>query len=78
MQKILKKILEKRKKTEKSDFLVMKGLNPGKECINMELTNEKLIETLVLISLMAEALAQKIMVMDEVIKKEAKKHGHTL
>lgn len=44
----------------------------------MELTNEKLIETLVLISLLAEALAQKIMVMDEVIKKEAKKHGYTI
>lgn len=44
----------------------------------MVLTNENLIETLVLISLMAEALAQKIMITDELIKKEAKKHGHTL
>lgn len=44
----------------------------------MELTNEKLIETLVLISLMAEALAQKIMVTDEILKKEAKAHGNAL
>lgn len=44
----------------------------------MELTNEKLIETLVLISLMAEALAQKIMVMDELLKREVKEHGNAL
>lgn len=44
----------------------------------MELTNEKLIETLVLISLMAEALAQKIMVMDELLKREVKEYGKAL
>lgn len=44
----------------------------------MDLTNEKLIEILVLISLMAEALAQKIMVMDEVLKREVKEYGNAL
>ncbi len=44
----------------------------------MEFTNEKLIETLVLISLMAEALAQKIMVMDEQLKREVKEHAKAL
>lgn len=45
----------------------------------MELTKEKLIETLVLISMLAESLAKQMMVKEELDKrKEGKVHGNTV
>ncbi len=45
----------------------------------MELTKEKLIETLVLISMLAETLAKQMMVKDELDKrKEGEVHGGTV
>lgn len=61
------KIFFERKKHQKSDFSFMIGVK------SMELTNEKLIETLVLISLMAEMLAERLMFIEE-----AKSHGNTV
>lgn len=45
----------------------------------MELTKEKLIETLVLISMLSETLAKQMMVKDEMDKrKEGGVHGSTV
>ena len=45
----------------------------------MELTKEKLIETLALISMLAETLAKQMMVKDEPDKrKESEVHGSTV